>query len=143
MTKNIEIPIDRLVFGFGLIFVLGILFAVVNGYYIEESGDSLPFIVYGISLVSIFIGGILILLFKWKINKVQLQKILLILQKEEAEVISILIENNFKLEQNKLVALTGFKKVKMSRILSKFEQRGILEKRHLGNTNLIILTLKK
>lgn len=141
-NKSIEISISRLVIGFGLIFILGVLFAILNGYYIEESGDPLPFIVYVISLISIGIGASLIFMFQSKINKLQLTSVLGILDKAEGEVIKVLLEHNNRLEQNHLVAYTGYNKVKISRILTKYEQKGIIEKRNVGNTNLIILKLK-
>ncbi len=142
MAKNIEVPINRLIIGFGLIFFLGVLFAILNGFYTEESGDSLPIIVYAIAFVSLIIGAIIILLFQWKINKIQLEKILFFLPKDEAEVFKCLIENNYRIEQNHLVAYTGYNKVRISRILSKYEQKNIIEKRNIGNTNLVILKLK-
>ncbi len=141
-SKNIEIPINRLIIAFGLIFILGVLFAILNGYYVEESGDPLPIIVYAISLISLIVGIFLILIFQWKISKVQLTKVLSILPGDEAEILKILIENNNKLEQNMIVALTGYNKVRVSRILTKYEQKGIIEKRNMGNTNLVILKLK-
>lgn len=142
MSKNIEIPTNRLITGFVLVFILGIFFAIVNGYYVEEYDKSLPLIVYMISFASLILGAFIILLFQWKINKVQLKSILSILPKDEAEVIKALIDNNNKLEQNHMVALTGYNKVRISRILTKYEQKGIIKKRNLGNTNLIILNLK-
>ena len=142
MTKNIEIPLNRLIISFGLIFVLGVMFAFLNGYYVEESGDPLPVIVYAISIVSIAIGAVIILMFQWKISKLQLKSVLKILPKEEAEVIECLIEHNNRLEQNHIVAYTGHNKVRVSRILTKYEQKGLIEKRNVGNTNLVILKLK-
>ncbi len=142
MKNNIEIPISRLITGFGLIFLLGVLFAILNGYYVEESGNSLPIIVYVIALISLSVGAVLILLFQWKINKIQLEKILFLLPKDEAEILKCLIEHNYKLEQNYLVAYTGYNKVRISRILTKYEQKNIIEKRNMGNTNLVILKLK-
>ncbi len=142
MTKTIEIPLNRLVIGFGLIFILGVFFAVINGYYAEENGETLPLIVYAISFVSLIIGGVVILLFQSKINKLQLEKILFLLPKDEAEILKCLIEHNYRLEQNHLVAYTGYNKVRISRILTKYEQKGIIEKRNMGNTNLVILNLK-
>lgn len=140
--KKVEVPLSRLIVGFGLIFFLGILFAIINGYYAQESGDSLPFIVYVISIVSLFIGAGIILLFQTKISKVQLNSILKLLDVDEAEVVRTLIEHNYRLEQNHLVAYTGYNKVRISRILKKLEQREVVEKRNLGNTNLVILKLK-
>ena len=94
MKNSIEIPINRLLISFGLIFILGILFAVLNGYYIEESGDPLPLIVYGVSLVSLILGAVIILLFQFKISKLQLKSVLKILPKDEREIIRLLIYNN-------------------------------------------------
>lgn len=141
-SQNIEVSLNRLFLGFGLVFVLGILFSVLNGYYVEESGDNLPFLVYVISFVSIVIGAMLILLFQWKINKVQLKSVLSLLSNDEAEIINCLIEHNNRLEQNHIVAYTGYNKVRVSRVLTKYEQKGIIEKRNVGNTNLVILKLK-
>ena len=142
MAKQIEIPLNRLIIGFVLVFILGVLFALFNGYYTQESGDSLPFIVYIISAVSLILGAVIILLFQWKINKMQLESILNILPKDESEILKVLIENNNRLEQNHIVALTGYNKVRISRILTRYEQKGIIEKRNVGNTNLVILKIK-
>lgn len=142
MKNSIEIPIDRLVISFGLIFILGILFAILNGYYTEQSGDPLPFIVYGVSLVSLILGAVIILLFQFRISKLQLKSVLKILPADEREVIKLLIDNNRRLEQNHIVALSGYNKVRVSRILTKYEQKGLIEKRSIGNTNLVILNLK-
>ncbi len=64
-----EISIKRLVVGFVSIFLLGVLFSVVNGYYVSEEGSSLPLIVYGISFLSIVIGGGVVVLFQSKISR--------------------------------------------------------------------------
>lgn len=142
MKNSIEIPINRLLISFGLIFILGILFAILNGYYIEKSGDPLPIIVYGISLISLILGTVIILLFQFKITKLQLKSVLKILPADEREIIKLLIDNNKRLEQNHIVALSGYNKVRISRILTKYEQKGLIKKRNIGNTNLIILNLK-
>lgn len=141
-SQNIEIPLNKLIIGFGLIFVLGVLFAILNGYYVEENNSSLPLIVYAIALISLIVGAFIILLFQTRINKIQLEKLLFLLPKDEAEIIRVLIENKYKLEQNHIVALTGYNKVRISRILTKYEQKKIIEKRNIGNTNLVILKLQ-
>lgn len=142
MTKQIEVQFNRLIIGFGLVFVLGIFFAIINGYYVDENGESLPLIVYMISAISLVLGGVIILLFQFKISKVQLKSLLNLLPKDESEIIRVLIDNNNRLEQNHIVALTGYNKVRVSRILTKYQQKGIVEKRNVGNTNLVILNLK-
>ena len=74
-----------------------------------------------------------------KINKIQLERVLKILPREERVVVKILLDNDGSVEQNKLVVLSGFNKVQISRILHKLDQRGVVEKKHMGNTNLVVL----
>jgi uncharacterized membrane protein len=142
MKTNIEISTTKLIISFSLIFILGILFAVLNGYYVKETGVVLPSIVYGISFISLIVGASIILLFQWKIIKLQLKKLLTILPDDEKEIINCLLDNENKIEQNYLVAYTKYNKVRISRILEKYKQKGLIEKKKLGNTNLIILKLK-
>jgi uncharacterized membrane protein len=136
-----EVSPKRLVIALLMIFILGVLFAIVNGYYVQEEGTTLPSIVYGISFLSILIGGSIVIMFQWKINKIQLTRITKILPPEERTVVLLLLENHGQMEQNKLVALSGFNKVKVSRLVKELEDRGVLRKTNLGNTNLIVLTI--
>lgn len=136
-----EISPKKLIIGLVLVFLLGVMFSIVNGIYAEENDSSLPFIVYGISFVSIIMGGFIVILFQWKINKIQLERVLKVLPEEQKKIVSLLIKNNNSLEQNKLVALTGINKVKMSRILSDLEDRDVISRTNLGNTKLIVLKI--
>ena len=63
-----------------------------------------------------------------------------ILPKDERKVIQLLIERN-EIEQKRLATLTELNTVKISRVISTLEQRGIIEKKKQGYTNLIILKL--
>lgn len=136
-----DVSPKRLIVGFILIFLLGVLFSIVNGIYTTQNEDPLPLIVYAISFTSIIIGGFIVILFQSKINKVQLKRVLKILPQNEEKIVEKLLENNGALEQNRLVALTGINKVKMSRILSELERRNVVKKTNLGNTNLIALNI--
>lgn len=136
-----EIDNKRLVTGLILIFILGILFAVVNGFYTSSTNEQLPLIVYGISFLSILIGAFIVVMFQMKINRIQMEKVLKILPREERIVVKILLDNNNKIEQNKLVVLSGFTKVQISRILQKLAERDVVEKKNMGNTNLVILKM--
>ena len=136
-----EISPKKLIVGFIAIFLLGVMFAVVNGYYAESENESLPVIVYAISFVSIILGGFIVVLFQWKINKSQLKRILKILPEQQRKLINVLIENNNSLEQNRLVALSGINKVKVSRILTELEEREVIKRTNLGNTKLIVLKI--
>ena len=136
-----EISNKRLVTGFVLIFLLGILFAVINGFYTSMENEQLPLIVYGISFLSILIGAFIVVMFQLKINKLQLERVLKILPSEERKVVKILLDNNNSIEQNKLVVLSGFTKVRISRILQKLAEREVVEKKNMGNTNLVVLKI--
>lgn len=136
-----EIDNKRLVIGLGLIFALGILFALVNGFYTSSTNRQLPLIVYGISFLSILMGAFIVVMFQLKISKVQLERVLKVLPREERTVVKILLDNNHSIEQNKLVVLSGFTKVQVSRILQKLLEREVIEKKGMGNTNLIVLKI--
>lgn len=136
-----EIENKKLIIGLSLVFILGILFAVVNGFYTSTTNEQLPLIVYAISFLSILIGAFIVVMFQWKINKMQLEKVLRILPREERIVIKILLDNKNMIEQNKLVVLSGFSKVRISRILKNLAMRNVIEKKHMGNTNLVVLQL--
>ncbi|MBI1936193.1 hypothetical protein HYS31_07170 [Candidatus Woesearchaeota archaeon] len=136
-----EIDNKRLVIGLSLIFVLGILFALVNGFYTSSTNEQLPLIVYGISFLSILIGAFIVIMFQLRISRMQLEKVLKILPREERIVVKILLDNKNMLEQNKLVVLSGFTKVQISRILKKLAEREVIEKRNMGNTNLVVLKI--
>ncbi len=136
-----EITPKKMILALGSVFILGVLFAIANGYCTSETDNPLPIIFYLIALVSLIVGAFISVLFQWKINKMQLERVLKILPEEERSIITLLIQNNNSLEQNKLVALTGIHKVKMSRLVSDLEFRKIVKKTDLGNTNLIVLTI--
>ncbi|MBI2656553.1 hypothetical protein HYX03_02350 [Candidatus Woesearchaeota archaeon] len=136
-----EIDNKRLVIGLSLVFVLGILFAIVNGIYTSSTNHQLPLIVYGISFLSILIGAFIVVMFQFKISKIQLERVLKILPKEERIVVKILLDNNNSIEQNKLVVLSGYTKVQISRIVQKLVERDVVEKKNMGNTNLVMLKI--
>ncbi len=136
-----EIDNKRLVIALGLVFILGILFAIINGIYTRDTNQQLPIIVYVISFISLMIGVAIVILFQMKLNKMQIESILKILPREERILVKILLDNNKNIEQNKLVALSGFSKVQVSRTVQKLVERDVIEKKILGNTNLIILKI--
>jgi len=136
-----EVSIKKLIAALFIVFLLGVMFALVNGVYVVDEGSQLPIITYAISFISLIAGGFIVILFQWKINKLQLNRVLKILPNEERIIIKILLENNNSIEQNKLVALSGFNKVKISRLVKDLELRDVVKKTNLGNTNLIVLKI--
>ena len=134
-----EISEKRLIIGIGSIFILGILFAFISSDYSSTTGEPLPYEVYLIAIASMVAGAFIVILFQTKRGKNELERVLNILPHDERVVVKILLENNGKIEQNYLVVLSGFNKVKISRIVAKLEGRGVLEKKNLGNTNYLVL----
>ena len=136
-----EVEPKKLVVALLAVFLLGISFAILNGFYFTQEGETLPIIVYGVSFLSILVGAFIVLLFQWKINRAQLEKILGVLERDERTIIKILLDNKGHIEQNYIVAISGMNKVLVSRTITKLELRGVIEKKPLGNTNMIILKL--
>lgn len=136
-----DVEPKKLIVALLAVFLLGISFAVLNGYYFSQEGSALPLIVYGISFLSIIVGAFVVLLFQWRINRAQLEKLLGVLEHDERTVIKILLDNKGHIEQNYIVALSGMNKVAISRTITKLEARSVVEKKPLGNTNMIILKL--
>jgi len=122
------------------IFLLGILFSIANGYYIESTGSTIPLIVYGMAATSMGVGALIILLFQWRISQKQYGRILKVLPQDERVLLTILLTEK-RMDQTMLVAESGLSKVRVSRTLAKLADRGIVEKKPMGNTNLIKLKL--
>lgn len=138
-----EISKNKLLISAGLIGLLGVLITVFSIYHTSHLGKAyfqFPLFLYGATIIALILGGFIVYLFEEKINKLQLNKLLKILPKDERKVIRLLIERN-EIEQRKLGTLTELNTVKISRVISILEQRGIIEKKKQGYTNLIILKL--
>jgi hypothetical protein len=133
-----EVSETRLAVAVASVFLLGIMLSVLNGYLIEDTGTSMPMLTYGVAAVAMMVGALIILLFQWKISHNQAYSMLRILPADERRIIELLLKDK-RMEQTYLVAESGLSKVKVSRLLSRLEQRGVVEKKPLGNTNLIKL----
>ncbi len=136
-----EVDNKKLIIALGLVFILGVLFALVNGWYTNSTNEQLPLIVYGISFLSVIIGAFIVVLFQWKISGIQTERFLKVLPKEDRIIIKVLLDNKNYVEQNKLVVFSGFSKVKVSRILKKLEERDVIKKKSIGNTNMVVLNI--
>jgi len=61
------------------------------------------------------------------------------LEGDEKTVASLVQEAGGSLYQSDLVAKTGFSKVRVTRILDKLENDGVLERKRRGMTNIVVL----
>ena len=96
-----------------------------------------------ISFALVSIGVYLYLLFgevtpKEVQKKKDYSKVIENLQGDERKVLEILLERK-GIYQSELKEITGFSKVKITRILDKLESRDVIERRRRGLTNFIIL----
>ncbi|MBN2015073.1 MAG: hypothetical protein JW778_07830 [Candidatus Altiarchaeota archaeon] len=135
-----EVSEKRLAVAIIAVFCLGVMLSIINGYYIEDTGSSIPLTVYAMTAVAMVVGALIVLLFQWKISQKQMQRLLKALPEDEHKIVELLL-NDGKMEQTYIVAESGLSKVKVSRILAKLEQRKVIEKKPLGNTNLIKLRI--
>jgi uncharacterized membrane protein len=135
-----EIGGKKLLIALGALFILGIVLAMSNAYCAVNMGHVFAPLLYGIALVALTTGSAITLLFHWKIDKMQLEKVLKILPEDEAKIFKVLIAKK-SVSQTELKYLSGLSKLKVSRIIIKLEQRNIVEKKPYGNTNLIVLKI--
>jgi len=61
------------------------------------------------------------------------------LGEEEKSVLSIIREGEGSVFQSELMKKTGYSKVKVSRLLDRLEQKGIVERKRRGMANLVVL----
>jgi hypothetical protein len=134
---KMEITNRKLLIALGLLFALGITLAWSNAYCAVNMGHMFAPLLYGIALIALATGGAIALLFQWKVDKIQLDKVIGILPEDERKILKVIIEKK-TIPQTELKYLSGLSKVKVSRVVSKLEQRKIIEKKPYGNTNLIM-----
>lgn len=72
---------------------------------------------------------------KKALKKVDLAK----LEGDEKKICRLLQNNEGSMYQSDLIKDTDFSKVRMTRVLDKLEQKGILERKRRGMTNIIVL----
>ncbi|MBT4208174.1 MarR family transcriptional regulator [Candidatus Woesearchaeota archaeon] len=142
-VKRMEISRNKILISSGLVGLLTIMITVFSIYHTQHLGKAYlqyPLFLYGTTIISLAIGGFIVYLFEEKINKLQLSKLLAILPNDERKVLKILFDRK-EIEQKKLTTLAELSTVKISRVISTLEQRGIIEKKKHGYTNLIVLKL--
>ena len=135
------------------IFIAFSVFAVsFTIFYTTENfssacGCNLPIWVILISLFSLGLFTGLVMYFflsskflkeKTKIEK-NFVKIFDFLEEDDAKILKKLIEHKGELAQSKLTKLLGLSKVKLSRIISRMEAKGVIRKEKCGMTNKIII----
>lgn len=60
------------------------------------------------------------------------------LEPDEAQAVAIINEAGGSVFQSDIIRKTGFSKVKVSRIIDRLEQKGLVERKRRGMTNLVV-----
>ena len=141
-----------LIFGILTFFIFMISFSV---FYTTENfsttcGCSLPpwVIIVSMSSLGLFVGLLTyyIISNNYSKEKKEIEKNLIkfldILETDDKNILKKIIDNGGEINQSSLSKSLNFDKVKMSRIVSKMEEKNILKKEKNGMTNKLILETK-
>lgn len=144
-----------LIFLFSLISLLFIFTLTMTSYFFI--GTKTDFFILGFfaqnHFIFMFLSNILALVFgfisihfiskKSQFNKKQkiylFNQFLSLLDSEEKLILEYLIKNNGSSTQYELVKISSTHKVKVHRIIEKFEKKGVIEKQKIGKINKIFL----
>jgi len=124
-----EITNKKLIIAVGLLFALGVNLAWSNAYCAVSMGHMFAPLLYGIALIALATGGAITLLFQWKVDRIQLEKVISILPNDEKKVLKIIIDKK-SISQTELKYLSELSKVKVSRIVSKLNREILLRRSH-------------
>lgn len=133
----------RLLLLTGLIILLSSLVTVFSIYHAQHRGGfylRYPLFLYSTAVISIALGAVIVLFFKERLEKHKIENILEVLPSNEKKIMKVLIDRE-EIEQKKLVTLSELSRVKVSRVLSRLEEREVISKRTHGHTNLITLEI--
>lgn len=126
-----------------LIVVLAIILTAFNTYHASHLGEMYPqfqFFVYASATISLLIGASITYIYESKIKNSQIDRATQFLPENERKICKILLKRN-EVEQKKLASLAEISNVKTSRVISTLEERGVIEKKKHGYTNLIVLKI--
>ncbi len=92
--------------------------------------------------LGLFTGMLIFTIFREeKESSLKLEHVLRVMDKDERKIMKLLYGNT-SLMQSEIVEKTGLSKVKVSRLLGKMENKGVIEKEKNGNSNMVKLSRK-
>ena len=136
-ARNIE---RQHVLAFILLFLLAILLSIINAHHASIGLGTFFSPLFLASFVSIVIGAVATLLLESKIEERKLKHIAKLLPVDERKVVDVLTDKQ-RITQQDIVLLSGLSKLKVSRVLKRLEDRGVIKKEPYGRTNLITLKI--
>lgn len=107
--------------------------------------NEVTLVIVTLSLFGLFVGSLTYYLItercEEKLKEIQRDNriMLSLLEPDERKIIETIIDNEGKSSQSDIVKKTGISRVKVSRILKKLEQKGIIKKSQNGMTNIVEL----
>ncbi|MDD5112117.1 MAG: MarR family transcriptional regulator [Candidatus Altiarchaeota archaeon] len=137
LTRLPGLSEERMMLAIAAVFLFGLSVSVLNNYHIIAVEHPLEPSLYLIAIEFFAIGSLANLLLRKHIAAAQFERTLGILPADEKNVLKTVYNRN-AITQGELVEKTGIYKMKVSRILDKFQQKGVIEKKPQGYTNLII-----
>lgn len=137
----------KVVFGI-LILSVFVLIVSVSSLYVQteiSSGNAcgcfipIPIFIPFIASIGLFIGTMIYYMFSPKFDKkIDKNSLLNFLDGDERKIFRVMLDKK-EINQAQLVRGTDLSKVKVSRILKRFENKGLIEKVSVGKINMIKL----
>jgi uncharacterized membrane protein len=128
---------ERMILAIAVVLLFGLSISVLNSFHILVINHPLEPSLYLLAIEFLAIGGLANLLLRKRIAAAQFERTLGILPEDERDVLKT-VYNRKAITQSELVQSTGIYKMKVSRIIDKLHQKGLVDKKPQGYTNLII-----
>ncbi|MFH0862380.1 MAG: hypothetical protein V1875_05045 [Candidatus Altiarchaeota archaeon] len=127
----------RLFIALAAVFVFGMAFSMLNSYHTMVLQHPFKPTAYVLSGEFIVLGGLSSILARRFITNRHFQKAISVLPDDEQKLLRHIFTAK-SVTQHELVLRTGMYKMKVSRILRKFQEKGLIDRMPYGYTNLII-----
>jgi len=127
----------RMIIALSMVLLFGMSFSVLNSYHIMVLRYPFQPTTYILSIEFICFGVAASLLARQIIATAHFGKVIHILPEDE----QLILQQIFKaksITQHELVLKTGMYKMKVSRILRKFQEKGLIDRISYGYTNLVV-----
>ena len=136
LTRMPGISEEKLVVVIAIVFLFGLSVSVLNSFHVLVVEHPLEPSLYLLAIEFFAIGGLTNIVLRKSISAIQFERILGMLPDDERETLRAIYLRK-SITQRELVEATGIYKMKVSRVLDKFERSGIVEKKPYGYTNMI------
>jgi len=137
LTRLPGLSEKRMLIVIAAVFLFGLSISVLNSFHVLVVEHPLEPALYLLAMEFFALGGLANLLLRKHIASAQFEKILSVLPEDERNLLRVIYARK-TVTQNELVSGTGIYKMKVSRILQKFRERGVIDKKPQGYTNAVL-----